>query len=429
MLALVAPVGFLWPGALGALVVLDLLWLLLLLIDLALTPEPGDVRLDRDAPPAFSAGRPVPVAYKWSRTQPAGGDRTARSTIEVREHLPAPLDDGSPRRRLVIPPAGDLHEERLIQPRHRGRADGGVLTVRQIGPLGLAWRQASRPAGWTSVVYPSLAGVSARALPASARRREAGRRALRRAGEGRLFETLREWVPGDDTRIIDWKATARRGKPIARQYEDERRQQVLIVIDAGRLLTAEIAGVPRLEAAIDASVHLAHAAAEHDDDVGVMIFADEVQHYVPPGRGRRALRDVVEALATAEGRLVESDYPAAFRYLAARGRKRALTVLFTDVIDRTASEALVAQSATLRPRHLPLAVTLRDPTLEAAATARPSTSSAAFERAAAEELLRARDEALADMRARGVQVIDVAPAAAARLVVEQYQALKRRGVL
>src|SRR5690606_41765926 len=104
--------------------------------------------------------------------------------------------------------------------------------------------------------------------------------------------TLREWVPGDDTRIIDWKATARRGKPIARQYEDERRQQVLLVIDAGRLLTAEVAGVPRLEAAVEAAVHLAHAAAEHDDDIGAMIFADEVQQYVPPGRGRRALRDV-----------------------------------------------------------------------------------------------------------------------------------------
>src|SRR5690606_21824373 len=156
---------------------------------------------------------------------------------------------------------------------------------------------------------------------------------------------------------------------------------------------------------------------------------DEVQHYVPPGRGRRALRDVVEALATADGRLVESDYPAAFRYLSMRGRKRALTVLFTDVIDRTASEALVAQSATLRPRHLPLAVTLRDPSLEALATARPSTGAAAFERAAAEELLRARDEALADMRTRGVQVLDVPPAAAARAVVERYRGLKRRGAL
>jgi uncharacterized protein (DUF58 family) len=422
VLAVIAPLGFLWPGALGLLVVLDLLWLAALFVDLLRTPSPAEVAVQRESPPAFSAGRAVPVTYRWRSGR-------AATTIEVRERLPDPLDDGAPVRRLAIPGGGEFVEEHSIHPRHRGRADGGILTIRRLGPLGLAWRQASRPAGWSAVVYPSLAGASTRALPASARRREAGRRAIRRAGEGRLFETLREWVPGDDTRIIDWKATARRGKPIARQYEDERRQQVLIVVDAGRLLTAEVGGVARLEAAIAAALHLAHAAAEQDDDVGVMIFADEVQQYVPPARGRRALRNVVEALATAEGRLAESDYPAAFRYLAARGRKRALTVLFTDLIDRTASEALVAQAATLRPRHLPLAVTLRDPSLEAAASDRPATGAAAFERAAAEELLRARDEALAEMRARGVNVLDVAPAAAARSVVEQYHALKRRGVL
>jgi uncharacterized protein (DUF58 family) len=279
-------------------------------------------------------------------------------------------------------------------------------------------------------VYPTVPDADLRALPLQiARRREAGLRALRRPGEGRLFEGLREWVPGDDTRIIDWKATARRDKPIARQYEDERRQQVLIVIDAGRMLTAEVRGVPRLEAVIVAALQLARAAVEHDDNIGLMVFADTVQRYVAPGRGRRALRAVLDGLAHAEGRLVESDYPAAFRYLAAHNRKRALTVLFTDVIDRTASDALVAHAATLRPRHLPLAVTLRDPALEAVATRRPDAVSEAFERAAAEELLGARGAALAEMRGHGVMVLDVQPAAAGETVVARYHQLKRRGLL
>jgi uncharacterized protein (DUF58 family) len=244
-----------------------------------------------------------------------------------------------------------------------------------------------------------------------------------------MFEGLREWVPGDDTRIIDWKATARRGKPIARQYEDERRQQVLLAIDAGRLLTAEVDGVPRLEAVITAALHLAHAAVEHDDNIGLLVFADTVQVYVAPARGRRALRAVLEGLAAAEGRLVESDYPAAFRHLAVRSRKRALTVLFTDVVDRTASDALVAHTATLRPRHLPLAVTLRDPALEALAAVTPASVGQAFERAAAEELLNAREAALAEMRSRGVMVLDVPPASASTAVVERYHQLKRRGML
>ena len=224
---------------------------------------------------------------------------------------------------------------------------------------------------WTATVYPGIPTATLRALPLrELRRREAGLRTVRRPGEGRLFEGLREWVPGDETRIIDWKATARRGKTIARQYEDERRQQVMIAIDAGRMLTAEVDGVPRLEAVITAALHLAGAAVEADDDVGLLVFADTIQRYIVPARGRRALRAVLEGLAAAEGRLVESDYPAAFRYLAAHNRKRALTVLFTDVIDRTASDALVAHAASLRPRHLPLAVTLRDPALEALATGR-----------------------------------------------------------
>src|SRR5262249_5223384 len=225
---------------------------------------------------------------------------------------------------------------------------------------------------WEVTFFPSLVASSLRALPPQARRRrQAGLRSVRRRGEGRLFEGLGEWVRGDDTRIIDWKATARRGKPIARQYEDERREHLLIVIDAGRQLTAEVDGIARLESVISAAVRLAHAAVEHDDNVGAMVFADGIQSFVPAARGRRGLRGVLEALASAEGRLVEPDYPAAFRYLATRNRRRALTVFFTDVIDRTASEAVVAQVATLRERHVPLAVTLRDPSLERLASARP----------------------------------------------------------
>jgi uncharacterized protein (DUF58 family) len=424
-LALVAPVAAVWPAAAGVWVVLDLLWIGALIVDLVLVPGPRVLEVTREAPAAFSAGRTFPVRYRWRHREPR------RLSLLVKEHLPEPLGGAdTPLRRLKVP-AGSAIEERLeFRPPRRGIGRGGRLDVRILGPLGLAWRQGRLELPWTATVYPNLLAASLRALPLqSARRREAGLRNVRRPGEGRLFEGLREWVPGDDTRIIDWKATARRGKPIARQYEDERRQQVLLMIDAGRLLTAEVEGVPRLEAVIAAALQLAHAAVEHDDNIGLMIFADTVQRYVPPGRGRRALRAVLEALAAAEGRLVESDYPAAFRHLAARSRKRALTVLFTDVVDRTASDALVAHTATLRPRHLPLAVTLRDPALEALATARPAVASAAFQRAAAEELLNAREAALAEMRSRGVMVLDVAPAAAGAAVVERYHALKRRGML
>ncbi|MGH7672853.1 MAG: DUF58 domain-containing protein, partial [Gemmatimonadales bacterium] len=286
---------------------------------------------------------------------------------------------------------------------------------------------------WEVVVYPPLVSMRLRASVAQAlRRREAGMRPIRQLGEGRLFESLREWVPGDDLRHIDWKATARRRKVITRQYEAERRQQVLLVLDLGRLMTADIAGgAARLEFAVQAALELAYAAAQHDDNVGIMAFADGVRHFVAPQRGRLGVQRVLDVLAVVEPKLVEPDYPGAFRYLAARNRKRALTVLFTDVIDRFASDALVANVASLRPRHLPLAVTLRNPQLDAVAALRPRAAAPrdAYRKAAAEELLHAREEALGHMRRAGVLVIDVTPERAAQAVVTKYLDLKRRGTL
>ncbi|MBA3892239.1 MAG: DUF58 domain-containing protein [Gemmatimonadales bacterium] len=424
-LALVAPAGLWWPGALTLLLALDAAWLAAFLLDALTAPDARRLEVTREAPVAFSLGRRFVIRYRWRHA----GRQPLR--LQVKEHLPEPLGGAAtPLRRLVLPAQVAVEEQLELQPVRRGIGVGGTLDIRILGPLGLAWRQSRIEAPWTATVYPGLRGAWLRALPIQAiRRREAGLRSVRHRGEGQLFEGLREWVPGDDTRTIDWKATARRGKPIARQYEDERRQHVMLVVDAGRLLTAEVEGVPRLESVVAAALHLAHAAVEHDDNVGLLVFADTIQRYVPPGRGRRSLRAVLEGLAAAEGRLIESDYRAAFRYLATRSRKRALTVLFTDVIDRTASEALVAHAATLRPRHLPLAVTLRDPAMEALASARPATPAQAFQRAAAEELLGAREAALGEMRSRGVVVLDVLPAGASAALVERYYLLKRKGML
>ena len=426
-LALVAPLAIAWPQASLALVGLDLAWILVLVLDAwrAAGVDRDAIEVGREAPPAFSLGRALPVRYRWQ-------NRATRPVVlRVRERFPAPFGAGwDAERSLRLAPGAVAWEEATLRPVARGHAREGVLHLRLRSPWGLCWRQWQRPLPWKATVYPSLVEAAVRALPTQAqRRRESGLRNVRRLGEGRVFESLREWVPGDDTRTIDWKATARRGKAMARQYEDERRQHVLIAIDAGRMLTAEVQGRARLESVVDAALQLAYAAIEHDDNVGLLVFADEVQAWVPPGRGKRALRQVLEGLATVQGKLVEPDYPAAFAWLAARNRKRALTVVFTDVIDRTASDALVAQVGSLRPRHLPLAVVLRNPELDRLAAARAATTAEAFERATAEELLQAREDAIADLRGRGVVILDVPPAGAAKAVVDQYTLLKRRAAI
>lgn len=426
-LAAVAPValaGYLTSYALDILAVLDVAVLGLTLLDGRLAAAPGRLRVRRIAPESFSTGRRSECRYTWANE----GNRVAR--LLVRETRPSLLGDAGDRRALSIAAGETVTEVLPVDPVRRGHEEAGAIAIRSIGPLGLAVRQTRLDMPWNVMVYPSLPASRLKASIAEAvRRRDPGLRHLRHPGEGRQFESLREWVPGDDTRHIDWKATARRRKPIARQYEEERRQQVMLVLDAGRLQTEEFDGHSRLEYSVRAALWLAFAANHHDDNVGVMLFSNAVHHYVTPQRGRRGLRQILDVLAVAEPRLVEPDYPAAFRYLAMRNRKRALTVFFTDVIDRLASAALVGNVASLRPRHLPLVVTLRNPQLDRAATVRPSGAAGAYRKAAAEELIGARAEALAGVRRAGAIVLDVEPEHASRAVVDRYLELKRRGRL
>jgi len=426
-IALCGVLGLRFAWALDAMLLADILLIAAVWLDAALATRPGAPALGvfRDAPPAFSVGRVGDVSYRWVNAT------TRRARLSVREVRPSLLGGTQPPRPVSVPPHGEVGEAVSVRPVRRGReqAESG-FAVDSIGPLGLGRRRGAIALPWDAAVYPPLVTVRLRGSVARAQRRhEQGIAPLRRLGEGRLFESLREWGPGDDLRHIDWKATARRGKVITRQYEAERRQHVLLVLDLGRLMSAEAGGVSRLDYVVQAALELAYTAVQHDDNVGVMAFAAGVQHFVVPQRGRRALKRVLDVLARVEPQLVEPDYPGAFRYLAARNRKRALTVLFTDVIDRFASDALVANVASLRPRHLPLAVTLQNPELNAVAALRPAAAHDAFRKAAAEELLRARDEALGHMRRAGVLVLDVPPERAAEAVVAKYFDLKRRGRL
>lgn len=422
--ALLGLLGYVMPYAADLMVVADALLVLLVVADGFLAVAPRGLTVAREAPGTFTVSRPTEARYVWRNFS----HRPAR--LVVREVRPAILGGAVPPRSLALP-AGKATAERVkVEPSRRGREVGGALVVRSVGPLGFGVRQGRLAVPWDVRVYPNLPATRLKAsIVEAVQRRQAGLRPLRHPGEGRMFESLREWVPGDDPRRIDWKATARRRKLIARQYEEERRQQVLLVLDAGRLLAEEIDGESRFEHAVRAAVLLALAAVYHDDNVGIMVFADRVSHYVAPQRGRRGLRQVLDVLAAAEPKLVEPDYPAAFRHLAVYNRKRALTVVFTDVIDPLTSEALVSNLGSLRRRHLPLVVTLKNPALDAVAVMRPERAADAYRKAAAEALLGARSEALARMRQAGAVVLDVEPGRASGAVVERYIQLKRRGRL
>lgn len=327
----------------------------------------------------------------------------------------------------VLPPRRARTRSYAVRGTERGSAALGDIHVRLLGPLQLVWRQLRLQRHDAVAVQPGLLDLRRHRVLALHDRSVPGVRTVRERAEGREFERLREYVRGDDTRRIDWKATARRGELIVREYEAERSQNVVLALDAGRLMTERIAGRERLDHALAAALVLADAAASRGDAVGVLLFADDVQAFLPPARN--PLSRIAATLARVEARPVEPDYPAAFHYLGRKLRRRSLIVLFTDVVDPAVSATLLAHVGTTARRHLPLLVALRNTELEASATAPVTSEAAAFRRAAAEELLRERAVALAATRRHGVLVADVRPAAAVPETLARYLEVKRRGLL
>ena len=388
---------------------------------------PGRISARRRLPRTVGAGDEADAAYEVH----SGWERRARLTLHDR--LPAAIArTGEPLPELRIAPDETVAIPVTLVGRERGVHDVGPLAARLLGPMGLVARTlrfAAEPPDLVTVA-PSIAGVRRYRLLALQRRlRDAGVRSIRRRGEGTTFASLREYVVGDDPRHVDWKATARRRTPIVREYTVEQGQTVMICVDAGRLMTQLAGGLSRFEHALAATVTLADVAAHSGDYVGRMVFDDQVRAFVPPARGAAALPAVREALVQVKASMAEPDYAAAFRTLATRHRKRSLVVLFTDVVDPRASQALIAHTTRGAVRHLPLVVALRNDTLVGAAEPGARTTRALYESAAAEELLSAREEALQRMRQAGVVVIDASPRTLSAAVVNRYLELKARAAV
>src|SRR6185437_953335 len=370
---------------------------------------------------------------------------TADVTYEVRvlsgRALRFALYDDLPRGVRVEGPRGDASH--VARPGHpciiplqltgtdRGVWPLGDIVVRADGWLGLVRKTLHWYPSDRVTVVPSMTGVSRyRLLAVHHRLRDLGMRAIRRRGDGTAFASLREYVVGDEPRRVDWKATARRGVLISREYTIEQGQTVMLAIDAGRMMTQLEGDVPRFEYALSSAMLLADVATQSKDQVGALVFDDEIRAWAPPARGRAALERVHRAIMPTVASMTEPDYAAAFRVLGERQRKRSLIVLFTDVIDVRSSQALIAHTSRGASRHLLVVVALRNDRLIAAARPEPGASSMQlYEAAAAEELVTAREMALARMRHAGVSVLDVSPRAMTAAVINRYLELKARASL
>ena len=427
----VAACALLWllPGtagiaaSLGALLVL----FLITLADAVLLPPSSAVDVEREIADSVGVGDTVSGQYilrsRWPRQIDAAlYDAPGAGVIR---HAAPPFA-------ITLPPRSERVVPLELEGRSRGSWPLGRIALRVRTPLGIMQRTLRYPEASARItVTPSVTGVRHyRLLTLQHRMRDLGIRSTRRRGEGTTFSHLREYQIGDDPRHIDWKATARRRQLISREHTVEQGQTVIIAVDLGRMMTQFAGELPRLEYALNSSLVLADIVASSGDRVGIIAFDDAVRAFVPPMGGPGAVVRVREALVPLRATMVEPDYALAFRTLTARHRKRSLIVLFSDVIDVRASQSLIAHTTRSAARHLPLVVALRNEQLLATAAAdTDGRTRALYERAAAEELLQARDEALLRMRRAGVSVLDVAPEAMTAAVINRYLELKARASL
>jgi uncharacterized protein (DUF58 family) len=344
----------------------------------------------------------------------------------------------SPRvHRVVIPPGERRRLVTTLAPLRRGDREAVAVTVRSFGPLGLAARQGTHRVPWTVRVLPPF--HSRRHLPsrlARLRELEGGQVALVR-GQGTEFDSLREYVVGDDVRSIDWRATARRADVVVRTWRPERDRRVLIVLDTGRTSAGRVgvaptpgvaAGWPRLDWSMDAALLLAALAARAGDRVDFLAYDRGVRAWVSGASRTELLSSLVNVMAPIEPELVECDSAGMAAAVLSRATRRCLVVLLTDLNGAALEEGLLPVLPRLAGRHLVLVAAVSDPRVAAMAAARQDAE-AVYDAAAAERLITERRAATARLRRHGVEVVDALPEDLAPALADAYLALKAAGRL
>jgi uncharacterized protein (DUF58 family) len=387
------------------------------------------VRAEREPPRIFSVGRTNQVRLHVHST--------ARRSLAVQVNDDCATDlvaDGLPAT-VVVPAKGRALVTYHVKPTRRGLYELTDHHLRWATPLGLWWRQIRIAARHPVRVYPDVQAVRTYEMLARQSLENRMVRTVRLRGGENEFEGLRDYQRDDEYRAIDWKATARKQKLIAREYQQERNQSVLCMLDCGRLMTAETSGLSQLDHALNAVLMLSHVATRAGDQMGLLAFDARVRAYLPPQRGRRAAQRVIAASYDIHAELVETDFEAAYGYVSRRLRKRSLVVLFTQVIDDVSARAVVRTVRGLGPRHLALCVLFRDESLDAMAEppANNPTSNARpadlHQRASAAEAILWRDHLVRELQEAGALVLHVSPHKLTPTLINRYLRIKAQRLL
>src|SRR4028118_892315 len=405
----------------------------------ALRVKSHRVQVTRHPLHRLSIGRDNPVLLSVR-----SANQTAK--IRLRDSYPLEFDVSPPMLDADLNPNSDRELTYTIRPSNRGEYKWGDIQVRQLGNWGLAWNDWKIPASEKVAVYPDLVMLKELSIRLTLENSGTMRR-LQKLGMGTEFAELREYGIGDDPRLIDWKATARRSRPLIRVLEPEREQTLIILLDRGRLMTPQVQGLKRFDWGLNATLSLALAGLNRGDKVGIGVFDREVTTWISPERGQHQLSKLIERLTPIQPVLLEPDYVGAVTKLVNQQTRRALVVLITDIVDVTASAELLAALVRLTPRYLPFCVTLRDPKVDRLAhtppTLHPSNSpffkgglggdrgavEATYARAVALDLLAQRQVAFAQLKQKGVLVLDAPANQISEQIVDRYLQLKVRNLL
>ncbi len=380
------------------------------------------VTIDRVAGESFILDTDAEVGISVSNSQRVPVCLTVRDTPS--HHLTSPDCTTIPN--IVVPPGKRTVLTYRVRPCLRGDAQFGDLYVRVHGAMRLISRDFTVQQTQHVRVLPDQHAAEAFTLLAHRNRlHQAGIRSARLQGVGREFESLRDYMPDDELRTVDWKATARRGHLVSRQYETERSQTLIIMVDVGRTMRTVVGSLSKLDYAISSVLLLARVAAQTDDRVGIIVFSDKVHAYIPPNRGIAHLQQILNALYNLEAGTEESDFRAVIAYLDIRWRKRALIVCFTDLWDPDSSRDAIREISQLRARHLPIVVTMEDSNLEIAAAGPATNRDEMFYRSTAIQMRSDRHRAINALRTQRIPVLDAPADRLSVSLVNQYLAVKR----
>ena len=361
--------------------------------------------------------RALPASLARGRPERLEVSTAARPAVHVDVRQAAPPDVS------VTPAEGRAGLDSEIVARRRGRHVLPAVAARATGPLGLgAWYHSGADEAELRVLPDMPAAY--RLVEALRRSRfgEAGRRVRGPLGLGTDFEAIRDYSPDDDFRQVNWRATARLGRPMSNQYRVEQDRDVVCLLDSGRLMAAPFGEITRLDAAVDAVAAVAAVATEMDDRCGVIAFDADITRRVSPAR--RNTRAVVEAIHDIEPASVDSDYDLAFRTVG--GGKRSLVVVLTDIIEETAARPLLDAIPVLVRRHEVIVAGAADPDLHALIATAPRGPLDAYRAAVALDVLEARTRVAARLRNAGAQVLEARPESLGAACVGAYLRAKAR---